>query len=48
MNISPAEAEEALAAIQTMVHKTRRAISNSGAYAFLIVWCGASSGCSAF
>jgi len=38
MNISPAEAEEALVAIQTMVHKTRRAISNSGAYAFLIVW----------
>ena len=38
MNISPTEAEEALAAIQTMVRKTRRAISNSGAYAFLIVW----------
>jgi hypothetical protein len=38
MNISPTEAEEALAAIQTMVHKTRRAISKSGAYNFLIVW----------
>jgi hypothetical protein len=38
MNISPTEAEEALAVIQTMARKTRRAISNSGAYAFLIVW----------
>jgi hypothetical protein len=38
MNISPSEAEEALAAIQAMVQKTRRAISSSGAYAFLIVW----------
>ena len=38
MNISPTEAEEALAAIQTMVQKTRREISKSGAYAFLIVW----------
>jgi hypothetical protein len=38
MNISPTEAEEALAAIQTMVRKTQRAISKSGAYAFLIVW----------
>lgn len=38
MNISSSEAEEALAAIQTMVRKTQRAISNSGAYAFLIVW----------
>ncbi len=38
MDISPTEAEEALAAIQTMVQKTRRAISKSGAYAFLIVW----------
>jgi hypothetical protein len=38
MNISPAEAEEALEAIQTMVRKTRSAISNSGAYNFLIVW----------
>jgi hypothetical protein len=38
MNISPTEAEEALTAIQTMVRKTRRSISSSGAYAFLIVW----------
>lgn len=40
MNISPTEAEEALAAIQNMVKKTRRAISSSGAYIFLIVWGG--------
>jgi len=38
MNISPTEAEEALAAIQAMMQKTRRAISSSGAYRFLIVW----------
>ena len=38
MNISPTEAEEALAAIQTMMKKTRRAISSSGAYSFLLVW----------
>lgn len=38
MSISPTEAEEALEAIQIMVKKTRRAISNSGAYAFLIIW----------
>ncbi len=38
MNISPSEAEEALAAIQNMMQKTRRAISSSGAYLFLIVW----------
>lgn len=38
MNISPAEAEEALTAIQTMVKKTRRAISSSGGYLFLLVW----------
>jgi len=38
MNISPSEAEEALAAIQTMMKKTRRAISSSGAYKFLIIW----------
>ena len=38
MNVSPTEAEEALAAIRTMVQKTRRAISSSGAYGFLIVW----------
>jgi hypothetical protein len=38
MNISPNEAEEALAAIQAMMQKTRRAISSSGAYIFMIVW----------
>lgn len=38
MNISPVEAEEALAAIQAMVQKTRRSISSSGGYAFLIIW----------
>ncbi len=38
MNISPTEAEEALAAIQAMMQKTRRAISSSGAYVFLIIW----------
>lgn len=38
MNITPSEAEEALAAIQVMMKKTRRAISSSGAYLFLIVW----------
>ena len=38
MNISPTEAEEALAAIQTMMRKTRRSIASSGAYMFLIIW----------
>jgi hypothetical protein len=38
MNVSTTEAEEALAAIQDMVKKTRRTISSSGAYLFLIVW----------
>jgi hypothetical protein len=38
MNLSPSEAEEALTAIQAMVQKTRRAISSSGAYLFLLVW----------
>jgi len=38
MDISPTEAEEALAAIQTMMQKTRRSISVSGAYKFLILW----------
>jgi hypothetical protein len=38
MNISPAEAEEALAAIEVIANKTREAISKSGAYAFLIIW----------
>jgi hypothetical protein len=37
MNISPTEAEEALAAIQRMKQKTRRAIAGSGAYIFLII-----------
>jgi hypothetical protein len=31
MNISPYEAEEALAAIQSVTNKTRRTIANSGA-----------------
>ena len=38
MDISPHEAEEALASIQDMMQKTRRAISSSGAYNFLILW----------
>ena len=38
MNVSPSEAEEALASIQAMMTKTRRAISSSGAYIFLIIW----------
>jgi hypothetical protein len=38
MNISSSEAEEALAAIRAIMQKTRRAISASGAYIFLIVW----------
>jgi len=38
MNISPEEAEEALNAIQTVMQKTRRSISSSGAYKFLILW----------
>jgi hypothetical protein len=38
MNVTPTEAEEALASIQAMMQKTRRAISNSGAYAFLFIW----------
>lgn len=37
MNISPSEAEEALAAIQSMMKKTRHSIASSGAYIFLIV-----------
>ena len=37
MNISPTEAEEALAAIQHMTQKTRHAIANSGAHIFLIL-----------
>jgi hypothetical protein len=38
MNISPTEAEEALALIQSMVKKTRRSIASSGAYIFLLIW----------
>ena len=38
MNISPNEAEEALAAIQSMAQKTRRSISSSGAYKFMVLW----------
>jgi hypothetical protein len=37
MNISPTEAEEALAAIQTMMQKTRHSIASSGAYIFLVI-----------
>jgi hypothetical protein len=37
MNVSPSEAEEALAAIQSMMKKTRHSIASSGAYIFLIV-----------
>jgi hypothetical protein len=38
MELTPTEAEEALTAIQAMIKKTRRSISSSGAYLFLIVW----------
>lgn len=38
MNISPNEAEEALAAIRVITQKTRRFISSSGSYLFLILW----------
>jgi hypothetical protein len=38
MEVSPIEAEQALDVIQSMVRKTRRAVSSSGAYYFLIVW----------
>ena len=37
MNISPDEAEEALAAIQKVMQRTRHSIASSGAYIFLIV-----------
>ncbi len=37
MNISPNEAEEALAAIQKVTQKTRRSVASSGAYIFLII-----------
>jgi len=37
MNVSPTEAEEALAAIQSMMQKTRHSIADSGAHVSLIV-----------
>ena len=37
MNISPSEAEETLAAIQTMTQKTRRSIASGSAYISLII-----------
>jgi hypothetical protein len=37
MNISPTEAEEALAAIQAMAQKTRKSIASGGTYITLIV-----------
>jgi hypothetical protein len=37
MNVSPREAEEALAAIQQVTKKTRHSIASSGAYLFLII-----------
>ena len=37
MNISPDEAEEALAAIQRTMQKTRQSFASSGAYIFLIL-----------
>jgi hypothetical protein len=37
MNLTPTEAEEALAAIQHVTQKTRHAIANSGAHIFLIL-----------
>lgn len=37
MDISPTEAEEALAAIETMAQKTRHSIASSGTYITLIV-----------
>jgi hypothetical protein len=38
MNISPNEAEQALADIQAVMKKNKRLISSSGAYQFLILW----------
>jgi hypothetical protein len=38
MNISPSEAEEALSLIQAMMKKTRKSISASGSYKFLVLW----------
>ncbi|MGD2148631.1 MAG: hypothetical protein PVH41_18190 [Anaerolineae bacterium] len=44
MDISPSEAQEALAAIDVVAHKTRQSIAGSGAYVTLIstgiVWLG--------
>ncbi len=37
MNVSPDEAEEALAAIQKMTQRTRHSIASSGAHVFLII-----------
>jgi hypothetical protein len=37
MNLSPDEAQEALATIKNVSTKTRRSLSNSGAYIFLIL-----------
>jgi len=37
MNVSPTEAEEALAAIQSMAQKTRQSIASGGTYITLIV-----------
>ena len=37
MDISPSEAEEALAAIQTIAQKTRHSIASGGTYITLIV-----------
>ena len=38
MELSPQEAQQALDAIESMMNKARRAVSNSGAYAFLFIW----------
>ncbi len=38
MNITSSEAEDALQSIQTIMRKTRHAISDSGSYKFLVVW----------
>jgi hypothetical protein len=38
MELTPTEAEQALAAIQTMIKKTRRSVASSGSYLFLYVW----------
>jgi hypothetical protein len=37
MNISPNEAEEALAAIEKTMQRTRRSFADSGAYVFLLI-----------